>query len=647
MNRLGKPPRSATTASTCSPSPCRGATGGWRPRTTSTTTSPRRATSHTIFNGSTAPFRYPGEWIRDESLQHDLRGKLTFSGNGYGLGDSSSISYSALGHLASSTHTHRGYLLDTDQDAQHQQAEAPSHDALGNIYRMDRSSDLQVFERRWLDGSFSRSDWGQTLWRYEPGTARLLLRQDASMKDSTQYDAAGNIVFSSQQPASSGPAFDRASFYDADGRLRVAETRRLDDVAARSTPYYMVFEEHRYDALGRRVWVRTRKDCKDAGTHLGHCAVGTLRRIVWDGDAELYEIAVPVSSDNTLVNIFFSTQEMESDTATVRGLGRWDGFDPHPQWGRVAYTYGHAIDKPISVIRMNYADHAAGESYYPWPEPFAIVPHWNLRGNAQTGTYANGARHRCLDAQGTRCVALDWAEGWFPYNPARPIPEHWHGSLLTEKRDGSGLLYRRNRYYDPSTSRFTQEDPIGLAGGLNLYGFAAGDPVTYSDPYGLRPEDVIVACRAVDGTRGLGGHCAVRVVNEKLNIDVTYELLANGIGQPQFVGQTSPEQAARYEGRGVQVAVPNGMTSDEFDLRVLATAERISQERNGRPYSPSGTRNSNRFVYDVITQSGGKVPWAAVPYNKATPGICGGRGIFLGNDCSGSRSEGSSGPRKQ
>ncbi|HEX2080826.1 MAG TPA: RHS repeat-associated core domain-containing protein [Longimicrobium sp.] len=97
-----------------------------------------------------------------------------------------------------------------------------------------------------------------------------------------------------------------------------------------------------------------------------------------------------------------------------------------------------------------------------------------------------------VHAEGTRCVAPDWAEGWFPYNPARPIPEHWHGSLLTEKRDGSGLLYRRNRYYDPSTSRFTQADPIGLAGGLNLYGFAAGDPVTHGDPYGLAPIPLIV-----------------------------------------------------------------------------------------------------------------------------------------------------------
>ena len=29
--------------------------------------------------------------------------------------------------------------------------------------------------------------------------------------------------------------------------------------------------------------------------------------------------------------------------------------------------------------------------------------------------------------------------------------------------------------------------PIGLAGGLNLYGFANGDPVNFSDPFGLCP----------------------------------------------------------------------------------------------------------------------------------------------------------------
>jgi len=48
----------------------------------------------------------------------------------------------------------------------------------------------------------------------------------------------------------------------------------------------------------------------------------------------------------------------------------------------------------------------------------------------------------------------------------------------------------RNRYYDPSTGQFTQTDPIGLAGGLNAYGFAAGDPVSYSDPYGLKADSI-------------------------------------------------------------------------------------------------------------------------------------------------------------
>jgi RHS repeat-associated protein len=65
---------------------------------------------------------------------------------------------------------------------------------------------------------------------------------------------------------------------------------------------------------------------------------------------------------------------------------------------------------------------------------------------------------------------------------------NWFGSLATEQTDASGFQYKRNRYYDPSSGRFTQEDPIGLAGGLNVYGYGSGDPVNYSDPFGLCPQ---------------------------------------------------------------------------------------------------------------------------------------------------------------
>jgi uncharacterized protein RhaS with RHS repeats len=35
---------------------------------------------------------------------------------------------------------------------------------------------------------------------------------------------------------------------------------------------------------------------------------------------------------------------------------------------------------------------------------------------------------------------------------------------------------------------YTQQDPIGIAGGLNLYGYANGDPINFSDPFGLFAE---------------------------------------------------------------------------------------------------------------------------------------------------------------
>ncbi|MFZ3000379.1 MAG: RHS repeat-associated core domain-containing protein, partial [Undibacterium umbellatum] len=58
------------------------------------------------------------------------------------------------------------------------------------------------------------------------------------------------------------------------------------------------------------------------------------------------------------------------------------------------------------------------------------------------------------------------------------------------ENDGNGLYYYRARYYSPATHRFISEDPIGLAGGINGYGYVDGNPISLVDPTGL----------AVDGT---------------------------------------------------------------------------------------------------------------------------------------------------
>ena len=51
----------------------------------------------------------------------------------------------------------------------------------------------------------------------------------------------------------------------------------------------------------------------------------------------------------------------------------------------------------------------------------------------------------------------------------------------------TGLILCTHRYYDPSTGRFVTRDPMGYAGGIDLYGYTADDPVNGIDPSGFDP----------------------------------------------------------------------------------------------------------------------------------------------------------------
>ena len=53
----------------------------------------------------------------------------------------------------------------------------------------------------------------------------------------------------------------------------------------------------------------------------------------------------------------------------------------------------------------------------------------------------------------------------------------------------TGLHYNLFRYYAPECGRFVSQDPIGLAGGINLYQYGP-NPLSYIDPLGLTTEDI-------------------------------------------------------------------------------------------------------------------------------------------------------------
>lgn len=148
--------------------------------------------------------------------------------------------------------------------------------------------------------------------------------------------------------------------------------------------------------------------------------------------------------------------------------------------GTVRYTHAAGIDAPVTVIR----DGLIGQS-----GAVTVSPHANWQGDFEIGTLMSGALTTTCSGE-NNCPLIRWpgqnttADG----EPIPGAPARWMGNLLSNKTDQSGLQYMRNRYYDPKTGRFTQEDPIGLAGGINLYGFAGGDPVNFSDPFGLTAE---------------------------------------------------------------------------------------------------------------------------------------------------------------
>jgi RHS repeat-associated protein len=548
-----------------------------------------------------APVASPGTLVHSDTFRYDVRGKVLEVRS---LADSTGNGYSGLGNLVWS-YQYKNYPRTRHEETYDQ-------DALGNTKRVRRAS---------TDPKTDLPGVEFTDYAYETGTGRLRWTQPlnghgqvSGARDTSAFDLAGNRVFHmsfkevSHAASHNGKASQveaMKSYYGADNKLRVVDrqacayafTKQTFDGTLSAlwptggyvwtcfTPYFSAFptfEEYRYDALGRRVLVRSRQKggCIDDVCH------DVVTRTVWDGDRILHEIRAPAS-------------RMEEDTAAAAEGGSGD-----PRTGQVTYVFGTGLDQPLALYR---------EGYHPlFPERIHIVPHANWRGDYDMGTYdglreppckalppVNPGDHEEVgggpDSQQDTvprpphyvCMVVEWPAAylWMSHlsrenTPAGP--RSWTGSLIQNKRDLTGLLYMRNRYYDPKTGRFTQEDPIGLAGGLNAYGFADGDPVSYSDPYGLMVERCPPHCPGRDlgiiagGVIGAGagviatGACAVATEGACLAAS----------GYIVAFGATAGAAAGGILGYGYDL-----LRNDDADP--VGTS---GGARAGRPFTPTGKR---------------------------------------------------------
>jgi RHS repeat-associated protein len=211
---------------------------------------------------------------------------------------------------------------------------------------------------------------------------------------------------------------------------------------------YQRKETYRYDPLGRRVWKEMIRDTAQSVCVFHDASSGCrneVTRTVWDGANILYDV------------------RMLADTTG-------DGSEGYPAastfTGSVGYTHAGGIDVPLDL----------------WKGTSVVVPYADWRGTYDVGTCPTT---RCTDNQAYFPLKNSTSFGDGPTLPNGP--PNWFGEVIGGQTDGSGYRYRRNRYYDPRVGSFTQEDPIGLSGGLSLYGYANGDPIGFGDPFGLCP----------------------------------------------------------------------------------------------------------------------------------------------------------------
>ncbi|MGH6793857.1 MAG: RHS repeat domain-containing protein [Methylocella sp.] len=96
-----------------------------------------------------------------------------------------------------------------------------------------------------------------------------------------------------------------------------------------------------------------------------------------------------------------------------------------------------------------------------------------------------GSPHQITDASG----AVVWLWNHDPFGNGDPTGTFTYDLRFPRQffDQGAKLHYNYFRDYDQRTGRYIESDPIGLAGGINTYGYVDSNPLTRTDASGLVP----------------------------------------------------------------------------------------------------------------------------------------------------------------
>ncbi len=309
------------------------------------------------------------------------------------------------------------------------------YDGLGRLTKTTRDSDDPVAElASGGTGSTPRAYRRQFAMDDDTHRSQVVTTPMTGSAVTTDYQTHADRHHYTQIQTVGEPAVSRA--FDADGRLTSHGSRTFfydaSDNLIEVKDSGVMTGRYTFDALGRRVAKTTSSGMDNWYVHAGAWLVEDYRRFT--GQTNWY----------------------------VKGT----------------YVHGPGID---SVVMMRHRDWCDQDSDINKIEPKNVFVHQNRLGSVTELTAEDGSvveRYRyddygkptVLDANGTVLTT----------------PVAGNNFLFTGREYDweTGLYHYRARAYDPATGTFLQEDPLGMADGVNVVAYVNANPVNLSDPFG-------------------------------------------------------------------------------------------------------------------------------------------------------------------
>ena len=321
-------------------------------------------------------------------------------------------------------------------------------------------------------------DGSALTYTYDAAQRLTAIQDNAGHRLAYTLDAAGNRVKEEAFDPQGALAQTRGHAFDALSRLQ-------SDLGAAGQA-----SGYGYDATGNRSSLTI-----GASTYAYTYATGKNRLTKTAGPAPVrnftYDAAGNIKGDGTASFTYDARGRMSQATRS----GNTTTYAHNARGERVRKS-GPLVSSGTNYFFYDEAGHLIGEydqngapiAEYVWLEdlPVAVIK-------------ANEIHHVYTDQLDTPRVILDrlnrvrWRWDAEPFGTTMPNenPSGLGTFSFNLRLPGqyfdkeTNLHYNYFRDYDPATGRYVQADPVGLAGGINPYGYVSGDPISRIDPLGL------------------------------------------------------------------------------------------------------------------------------------------------------------------